>query len=81
MFKMTLGRIVHLLPQDERKTVRRLEKLAYKINAAETAAIFNETLSIFDIYTANTIKPQINYSLIIFEQYSCNLLRIMTVRC
>lgn len=40
---MTLGRIVHLLPQDERKTVRRLEKLAYKINAAETAAIFNET--------------------------------------
>ena len=40
---MTLGRIVHLLPQDERKTVRRLEKLAYKINAAETAAISNET--------------------------------------
>ena len=40
---MTFGQIVHLLPQDERHTVRHLEKLAYKINAAETAAIFNET--------------------------------------
>ena len=40
---MTFGRLLHLLPQDERQIVRQLEKLAYKINAAETAIIFNET--------------------------------------
>ena len=40
---MTFGQKLHLLPQDERHIVRHLEKLAYKINAAETATIFNET--------------------------------------
>ena len=38
---MTFGQKLHLLPQDERHIVRHLEKLAYKINAAETATIFN----------------------------------------
>ena len=39
---MTFGQKLHLLPQDERHIVRHLEKLAYKINAAETATIFND---------------------------------------
>ena len=35
------GNLVFSLPQEEKKIVRKLERLHYKLNAAEAAAIFN----------------------------------------
>ena len=39
----TFGHLLSTLPAEEKSTVRRIEKILYKINAAETAILFNTT--------------------------------------
>ena len=39
----SFGYLLFPLPQEEKILIRRLEKAIYKLNAAETAIIFNET--------------------------------------
>ena len=39
---MNLGNLLFLLPQELKKKIREIEKLSYKLNAVETAVIFNK---------------------------------------
>ena len=39
----TFGHLLSTLPVEEKSFVRRIEKILYKINAAETAVLFNTT--------------------------------------
>ena len=38
----SIGNLLFSLPSEEKNLARKLEKLNYKLNAAETAAIFNK---------------------------------------
>ena len=40
--QMNFGQLIHPLPNFEKSIVRRIEKISYKINAAEVAILFNE---------------------------------------
>ena len=39
---MNLGNLLFLLPQELKKKIREIEKVSYKLNAVETAVIFNK---------------------------------------
>ena len=42
---MNFGNLLFLLPQEFQKKIRETEKVSYKLNAVETAVIFNKILS------------------------------------